>query len=104
MLGIGCPDRHVLPHITSPKTRRLLHPLPPARAGSFFGAQRPYDGAISKAAQRRKQPFLRPQPNSQISAEKFVEKRIDFAILVIDRDPMRRSGELFEPISHASGS
>jgi hypothetical protein len=31
----------VLPHITSPKTRRPRHALPPARAGSFFGASRP---------------------------------------------------------------
>jgi len=40
---------------------------------------------------------------ASISAEEFVEKRIDFVILVLDRDPMRRPGELFEPISHASG-
>jgi hypothetical protein len=40
---------------------------------------------------------------TSISAKEFVEKRIDFAILVLDRDPMRRSGELFEPISHAGG-
>jgi hypothetical protein len=40
---------------------------------------------------------------TSISAEEFVEKRIDFAILVLDRDPMRCSGELFEPISHAGG-
>jgi hypothetical protein len=40
---------------------------------------------------------------ASISAEEFVEKRIDFVILVLDRDPMRRSGELFESTSHASG-
>src|SRR6516225_4166574 len=37
MLGIGCPDRHALPHITPPKTRRPRYALPPARAGSFYG-------------------------------------------------------------------
>src|SRR6516165_4042265 len=41
MLGIGCPDRHALPHITPPKTRRPRYALPPARAGSFFGATSP---------------------------------------------------------------
>jgi hypothetical protein len=40
---------------------------------------------------------------TSISVEEFVKKRIDFAILVIDRNPMRRSGELSEPISHPSG-
>src|SRR5215510_13295450 len=30
MLGIGCPDSHALPHITSAKTRRPRHALPPA--------------------------------------------------------------------------
>src|SRR6516225_11241801 len=36
MLGIRCPDRHALPRITSPKTRRPRRALPPARAGSFY--------------------------------------------------------------------
>src|SRR5580704_8768071 len=36
MLGIGCPDRHALPRITSTKTRRPQPVVPPARAGSFF--------------------------------------------------------------------
>src|SRR6516165_10146281 len=38
MLGIGCPDRHALPHITPPKTRRPRYALPPTRARSFSGA------------------------------------------------------------------
>ena len=41
MLGIGCPDRHALPRITLSKMRRPRRALPPARAGSFFGASRP---------------------------------------------------------------
>ena len=76
----------------------------PVRGPALGSVKGPSRGRGTTGETRRKQPFLRPQPNSQISAEKFVEKRIDFAILVIDRDPMRRSGELFEPISHASGS
>src|SRR6516165_6179644 len=39
--GSGCPDRHALPHITPPKTRRPRYALPPARARSFSGASRP---------------------------------------------------------------
>ena len=38
MLGIGCPDRHALPRITSLKMHRPQRVLPPARAGSFIGA------------------------------------------------------------------
>src|ERR1700759_1482045 len=41
MLGIGCPDRHALPRVTSIKcTDRELR-SPPARAGSFTGATLP---------------------------------------------------------------
>src|SRR5271154_2714813 len=42
MLGIGCPDRHALPFITSPKRvdRHAPPPAPPpARAGSFHAAK-----------------------------------------------------------------
>src|SRR6516162_2483328 len=42
MLGIRCPDRHALPRITSPKTRRPRRALPPARAGSFIRRNRTY--------------------------------------------------------------
>src|SRR5215831_7138649 len=42
MLGIGLPDRHALPRFTSTKMRRPRHALPPARAGSFFGASFPF--------------------------------------------------------------
>jgi hypothetical protein len=45
MLGIGCPDRHALPRITSPKTRRPQPVVPPARAGSFFAYKQSLDGA-----------------------------------------------------------
>jgi hypothetical protein len=41
MLAIGRPDRHALPRITSSKMRRPRRALPPARAGSFFGAELP---------------------------------------------------------------
>ena len=37
MLGIGCPDRHALRFTASPTTHRPRR-IPPARAGSFFGA------------------------------------------------------------------
>src|SRR3954469_23308520 len=43
MLGIGCPDRHAFLFIRSlppPKTRRPRRAPPPARAGSFYGANR----------------------------------------------------------------
>jgi len=43
MLGIGRPDRHALPHITPSKRDRPRQPLPPARAGSFFGVEAPSD-------------------------------------------------------------
>src|SRR6516225_460683 len=36
MLGIGCPDRHALPHITPKKCTDRERRSPPARAGSFF--------------------------------------------------------------------
>jgi hypothetical protein len=42
MLGIGCPDRHALPCITSSKMRRPRRVLPPARAGSFFDPKRSF--------------------------------------------------------------
>ena len=35
------------------------------------------------------------------SAEKFVEKRIDFTILVVDRNAVRRPGEDFDTVSDA---
>src|SRR5262249_78531 len=43
MLGIGCPDRHALQRITSPKLRTTATPAPLPRAGSFIGAQAPTD-------------------------------------------------------------
>src|SRR6516164_82127 len=48
MLGIGCPDRHALPHITFSKMRRLRRVLPPARAGSFSDPFRTFGSAHEK--------------------------------------------------------
>ena len=48
MLGIGHPDRHALPRITLSKTHQPCRALPPARAGSFFGAK------ASSGRQRRR--------------------------------------------------
>src|SRR2546430_6475852 len=48
MLGIGCPDRHAFLFIRSlppPKTHRPRRAPPPARAGSFCGANRQGAGA-----------------------------------------------------------
>ena len=42
MLGIGCLERHALPRITPKKMYRPGRVLPPARAGSFIGASRPF--------------------------------------------------------------
>src|ERR1700740_928968 len=42
MLGIGCPDRHLLPRITPSKMRWRQRVLPPARAGAFTGRFRPF--------------------------------------------------------------
>src|SRR5262249_55251473 len=48
MLGIGCPDRHALPRITSSKTFPRRRALPPARAGSFNGATSPLAAVATK--------------------------------------------------------
>jgi hypothetical protein len=50
MLAIGRPDRHALPRITSSKMRRPRRALPPARAGSFFGASSPLTLGLAKVA------------------------------------------------------
>jgi len=41
MLGIGRPDRHALPRITSAKLRQTATRAPLPRAGSFIGATLP---------------------------------------------------------------
>jgi len=48
MLGIRCPDRHALPPFTSSKTFPPRRALPPARAGSFFGATSSLLDALGK--------------------------------------------------------
>src|ERR1700751_5107424 len=58
MLGIGCPDRHALPRVTSIKcTDRELR-SPPARAGSFFGAPRPLPRITTKVRLVNRPPTL----------------------------------------------
>ena len=47
MLGIGRPDSHALPHITSSKMRRPRSVLLPARAGSFFHPERTLERRIN---------------------------------------------------------
>src|SRR5215475_13249595 len=51
MLGIGCPDSHALPHITSAKTRRPRHALPPAsgfvQRRILVVAERPGEGPFA---------------------------------------------------------
>ena len=48
MLGIRRPDRHLLPRITPSTMRGPRRVLPPARAGSFFGATSSLPGALVK--------------------------------------------------------
>ena len=78
-------------------------PLPAPNVGCRLG-QQTLAGALGNGSDAPLAAILvRAIDLASISAEEFVEKRIDFVILVLDRDPMRRSRELFEPISHASG-
>ena len=66
MLGIRCPDRHALPHITPPKTRRPRYALPPARAGSFYGAGLPL-GQVSADGSRCPIPAIRDTLRERLS-------------------------------------
>jgi hypothetical protein len=79
MLGIGHPDRHALPRITLSKTRRPRHALPPARAGSFFGATLPlaHVAANDRSPPRsgRVQKSSRPCENSDtVTADAILER------------------------------
>src|SRR5208282_1474367 len=53
MLGIRHPDRHALPRITLSKTHQPCRALPPARAGSFFGAQGSLNSRAAPRCRRR---------------------------------------------------
>src|SRR5438105_14187551 len=57
MLGIGGPDRHALPRITSPRTRRPQRVVPPARAGSFSDPTRSLAFAFGTALPAPYRPF-----------------------------------------------
>src|SRR6516165_7255229 len=65
MLGIGHPDRHALPRITLSKTHQPCRALPPARAGSFVGAQAPSEAQslqYALLAQPSHLGFAEPEP------------------------------------------
>jgi hypothetical protein len=68
MLGIGCPDRHALPRITSPKTRRPQPVVPPARAGSFFGAEVSSE-VLAAATTRTARSVLRACPMADLAVK-----------------------------------